>query len=109
DIGVLDEAPQHLEPFRLFQIERDAALVAVEVLEIGSVPRAAQPAIAFGGFDLDDFGTPIRELADGGRAGAHAGEIDDLEAGQRKLAHGSSVISSGGRKPRGDGNVEMTW
>src|SRR5260221_563531 len=92
DVGVLDQPVQDLERLRLLEIEGDAPLVAVQVLEIGAVPRAAEPAIALGRFDLDDFRAPIGELAHAGGAGAHARQIDDLEAGKRELAHDASLI-----------------
>src|SRR6185312_1618430 len=70
DVGILRQPVQHLETFGILEVERDAALVAVQVLEIGAVPRAAEPAIALDRFDLDDLGAPIGELPYAGRAGA---------------------------------------
>ena len=34
--------------------------------------------------DLDDLGAPIGELAHRGRTGAHAGQVEHLEAGKRR-------------------------
>src|SRR6185437_16318083 len=92
DVGILRQPVQHLETFGILEVERDAALVAVEVLEIGAVPRAAEPAIALDRFDLDDLGAPIGELPYAGRAGADTRQIDDLEAGTRELAHDASLL-----------------
>ena len=78
------------EAVRGFEVEGEAALVTVEVLEVGAVAGAAQAGIAVGGFDLDDIGAPVRELADAGRAGADAREVDDLEAGEGEGVQGGS-------------------
>ena len=79
-------------PVGVLEVEGEAALVAVQVLEVGPVPRPAQPAVALGGFDLDHLGAPVGELAHRRGSGAHARQIEDLEAGERQLAHESSTI-----------------
>ncbi len=80
-VGRGDEPLQDLDAVLLLEVERHAPLVAVKILEIGEVAPAAELAIALSRLDLDDLGAPIGKLAHGGRARAHAGEIDDLEAG----------------------------
>src|SRR3974390_60581 len=85
DIGLRDHAPEGGEPLWRLQVKRDAPLVAVQVLEIGILARAAG-AFAFfemrGRLDLDDIGAPVSELADAGRAGTDAGEIEDGKTGK---------------------------
>ena len=69
-----------------FQIERDAALVAMQVLEIAGMARAADRIAGLEPLrrlDLDDVGAPVRELAHAGRARAHARQIENGEAGER--------------------------
>ena len=74
-------------PSGCFRLMRDAALVAMDMLEVRPVPLAAH---ALAGvdllrrLDLDDVGAPIGQLADAGGAGAHAGEVEHGEAGQRQ-------------------------
>ena len=69
-----------------FQIERDAALVAMQVLEIAGMARAADRIAGLEPLrrlDLDDVGAPIRELAHASGPGAHARQIENGEAGER--------------------------
>jgi hypothetical protein len=86
DVGFFRKPPEHLEAFRILQIERHRALVAVQILKVGALARAAR-LLAGGvfqqGVDLDDIGAPIRELPHAGRPGADTGEIKHGEAGQR--------------------------
>ena len=53
--------------------------------------------MACGGLDLDDVGAPVRELAHGGRAGAHPGEIEHGEARERHVGwvHGRAIVRIG--------------
>ena len=44
DVGLLDQPLEGREALRRLQIERHAALVAMQVLEIGAVARAARAA-----------------------------------------------------------------
>ena len=70
---------------RRFQIERHAALVAMQVLEVGAVARAARTLALLQmrrRLDLDDVGAPVGELAHAGRPRAHAREIENGEAGK---------------------------
>ena len=107
DVGaeVLDHARRRFStsrrntstPLGLLQVERHRALVAVQVLEVGAVPRTAR-LLAAGIFrqrvDLDDVGAPVRELPHAGRPGADAGQIEHGEAGQglRGAREGHSKI-----------------
>src|SRR6185437_740329 len=77
-VGLLDHAAEGGDALRRLQVERDAALVAVQVLEVGIAARAARALALFQmrrGLDLDDVGAPIGELAHASGAGAHAGQI----------------------------------
>ena len=65
-VGGLDQAQQRFACQLLLQVDRQAALVAVEVGEIAAhAGRAAgtDPArgVTFGGFDLDDVGAHVAE------------------------------------------------
>jgi hypothetical protein len=55
----------------------------MQILEIGSMPGATQIYVvnAIWHFNLDYLGAPISELAHTGRACAHAGQVEYLEAG----------------------------
>ena len=84
DIGLLDHALEGGEPFRRLQIERHAALVAVQVLKVAALARAAHRLFQAGRrLDLDDIGAPIGELAHAGRSRADAGEIEYRESRKR--------------------------
>ena len=98
-VGLFRQPHENLQPAGGLQIKRDAPLVAVDVLEIGSIAGAAH---ALGGvdflgrLDLDHVGPPIGQLAHRRRARAHAGEIKDGEAGKRSGAlfhRGSSGLA----------------
>ena len=98
DVGALDQAAEDGEAVGMLQVDRDAALVAVEVLEIGIVARGeiglgAGVGIALAHLDLDDAGAPIGELARAGGAGARPRQVEDGEALQR--ARGRCVAHVG--------------
>ena len=85
DVGLFGKPLEDFEAFRVLQVEGHRALVAVQVLEIGAMARAAgllAAAILQQGIDLDDIGAPIRQLPHAGRPGADAGEVKHGEAGQ---------------------------
>ena len=66
DVGLLGQALEGLKSPGILQVERHRPLVAVQVLEIRTMARAARllaGGILYQGVDLDDVGTPIRELA----------------------------------------------
>ena len=69
---------------RMLQVERDAALVAVQVDAVEAVPGAAEAIGAGRRLDPDDVGAPIRQVADAGWAGAGEGEVEHADAGQRQ-------------------------
>ena len=84
DIGLGHQPAEHRDAARIFQIERHTALVALQVLEVGAVPRPAKRIPRFDTFrhlDLDNVGAPIGELAHCGRPGAHACQIENAYAG----------------------------
>ena len=87
DVGVLGQPEHGIAPGGLLQVEHDAALVAVVLLEDAAhagAARRADPAhdVAFGGFDLDHVGTHVAE--DLGGEGAHqiAGQVEHPDAVQ---------------------------
>ena len=74
------------------EVERDAALVAMQVEEVGTVARAAHHRVLVAllrHLDLDHVGAPVGEVARRRRAGAGPRQIDHLEAGQGALAFGA--------------------
>ena len=101
-VGALDQAQQDVPPFRRLEVQGQAPLVAVQVLEVRSGARAAEPVAVralIGQLDLDHVGAPVGELAHAGRAGAHARQVDHGEARQRlargQMGHGGLPHNSG--------------
>ena len=83
DVGLLDHALERGQSRRRLQIERHAALVAVQVLKVRTLARPAHRLFrSRRRFDLDDIGAPIGELAHAGRSRPHPGEIEHREAGE---------------------------
>ena len=86
-VGLGGQPAQHGNAARRLQVERDAALVAVQVLEVRSVPRATQSVALFQvawQLDLDDVGTPVGQLPRGGRSRADPRQIKYRVAGERR-------------------------
>ena len=79
----------------LFEVEHDAALVAVERHERHALAthmrRQVTAQVAAGGFDLDDIGAHVSEGHSASRAGDHLGEVDDLETFQGSIEHSDMV------------------
>ena len=77
-------------PFGALQVEREAALVAVDAEEVRAPAvadeRPPRPRIVAGlGFlDLDHVGAHVAEQHRAERAGEDPGEVDDLETGERQ-------------------------
>src|SRR5204862_3900924 len=73
----------------LLEIERDRALVAMQVLEVRPVARPAH--VALGDvrrhLDLDDVGAPVGEIAYGRWARPHPRQVEDGEARKRACGH----------------------
>jgi hypothetical protein len=72
---MLHEPQQDVASLGLLQVEAQAALVAVEVLEIRPVTCPARRVAWLKlsrHFDLDDIGTPVSKLPDAGWARADA-------------------------------------
>ena len=87
DVGLLGQPHQDLAALVGLQVQRDGALVAMQVLEI----RALAPAqhlvgAAFAGrwLDPDHVGAPVGQRAHAGGTGARQGQIEHLEARQRQ-------------------------
>ena len=96
-VGLRDHALEGGKALRRLEVEGHAALVAMQVLEVRPVTRAAL-RFAFlqarRRLDLDDVGTPIGELADAGRPGTHAREVEDGEAGKGLRCPGNRHFDS---------------
>jgi hypothetical protein len=88
---LLGELLDDLDRLRLLQIERQAALVAVDGLPARREPtlgpfaaqRRAAHVFAFAPLHLDDVGAEQRELVARIRAGQHLREVEDLHAFER--------------------------
>ncbi len=91
DIGGLHELHEDRDAPLVLQVEGDRALVAVQVLEVRTVARAAHRLAldARRRFDLDDVRPEIGELAHAGGPCAHARKIEDAKA--RKRGGGGNV------------------
>jgi hypothetical protein len=91
-----DELFENFQSIRVFQVQREAALVAMQILEVGAGALAA-PAVGHvqprRRLDLDHIRAPVGELAHRRRAGTHPRQVDDTEAGQRAAALCSGVIA----------------
>ncbi len=70
-------------PSGALEIEREASLVAVQVLEVGAMAAAGVVLLGHRHLDLDDIGAPVGELPHADRPAAHPREVEHLEARQR--------------------------
>ena len=77
------------------EIEGEAALVAMQVLKVGTVAGSAQFVVAALGrrLDADHIGAPIRKLADRGRTGARHRQIEHTDVIQRQHARQRSAVA----------------
>src|SRR6185503_12527592 len=96
-VGALGHLDEDVAPFGLFQVELEAPLVAMEVLEVRAVARAGDAVLR--PFDLDDVGAPVGEDAAAVRAGARPREVDDLEVGEGEHGSGNLPYSPSSRPP----------
>ena len=81
--ALLGQPLEGCDAFRRLEIQRHAALVAVQVLKIRAVVRAAHRLRSPAALDLDDIGAPVGELPHAGRAGAHPRQIEHRETRKR--------------------------
>jgi len=102
DIAGLDQLEQHLAPFRVFQVERKAALVAVKRFVEMAVARAEKmrPDIApdvaavLEVLDLDDFRAEVGKVLGAERARAVLLDRNDAQSGKRKTGHSGFLAMS---------------
>ena len=87
DIGVRQQPGEHLLAGRLLEIDRDAALAALDRhrLQRHAVGEQAHLAhrVALGRLDLDDLGAEVGQQPATGRAGEGVAQLDHAHAGQR--------------------------
>lgn len=89
-VGIGEKTFQPLDAVRIFQIERDAALVAVHRVKRGGGitperwPPAAGVVTPFGALDLDDVRTQGGEDLAGVRAGQVLRDLGHFDASQRQ-------------------------
>jgi hypothetical protein len=84
-IGLSDERQQHIERFRLLEIEHEPALAAIHAEKRAAFRFQCRwilaQVIARGRFDLDDFRALIREQRAAVRPGNVRAEIEHAHAG----------------------------
>ena len=89
DVGFLDHALEGGQPRGRFQVQRHAALVAMQILKVAALARPAHRFFdARRRLDLDDVGAPVGELAHAGRSRPHAGEIEHGKSRKRLRSAG---------------------
>ena len=87
-IGALGELHKDRVALIAFEVQRNRPLVAMQVLEIGTVAAAAGRVDQLaGGLDLDHLRTPIGELAHRRRPGAMRSQVDDEEVVEGEHGH----------------------
>src|SRR5215510_13611284 len=88
-VGLRSEPLEDVDAARALEVERDRALVAMQVLKVEPV---AGEVILVLVLDLDHVGAHLGELANSRRPGARSGEIDDGVRLERQ-AHISASVS----------------
>src|SRR6185503_5255984 len=90
DVGALEQSPHDLLAGVGLEVDGDAPLAEVADDGIGrmaAVTRAqgARPVAVADAFDLDDLGAVLRQQHGAVGAGDALAEIDDLQAGERRV------------------------
>ena len=71
DIRLFDQLEEYFLTFFGFEIDRQAALIAVQILKIETMPGTDDATLIFvdavGRFDFDNIGTPVAELSHASR------------------------------------------
>ena len=97
DVGGFRQPQEDASPGLGLQVQDDAALVAVQVLEVGAEALAAHRATRVAGsLDLDHSGAPVGELAHGRRPRADTGQVEDADVFEGQLRHGGASFPVGG-------------
>jgi hypothetical protein len=94
DIDLLGKLEEDRLAFLALEVERKAALVAVQVLVVRPLDLAAHGVAARfrdRPLDLDHVGPPVGKLANGGGAGTMCRQIENLETGKWQLTHGKPL------------------
>ena len=87
-VGAVDEREEGVEPSGGFEVERDRALVALEVRAVGPADVARRRVA-----HLHDVGAEVGELADAGGPGPRPREVDDADAVERPVAFALLTLS----------------
>src|SRR5262249_22695978 len=97
DVARGAEAARDLDGLGLLEVERDAALPLVVLVEVAALVRAhlelgerrqhARDADAGRRLDADHLGAEVRQLERAERAGPHPGEVGDADAFERTPRH----------------------
>src|SRR5258706_11659230 len=96
DIRLRDESLEDRNAIWAFQIQRNAALVALQILEVGAMAPIERTPVAVrisGLLDFQNVRAPVRELSRRGGAGACACQIKHRETGKRTLAYERHKLS----------------
>ena len=104
-IGLRRQAPEQGRPFRIFQVQAQAPLVAVHrpvenADALGAVAHGAGVIAGAVVFDLDHVGPQVGQMQGGHRAGQEAGQVEDADTLQGLAGHvcslGLKTIKRGG-------------
>src|SRR5262249_21679297 len=89
DVGVLQQPPQHALAVLMFQVDCDAALVAVHHQKRGGLiadlrrDHAARVVAVWNFLELDDVRAHVGEHQAAGRPRHHMAQLDDFQTGER--------------------------
>ncbi len=82
-VSVFDQPQQHRVPVRMLEVQCQAALVGMDVLEIEPVPFARAIILGrIGRFDFDHLRAHLAQLADRSWPRSSAGQIDNFDVGE---------------------------
>ncbi len=97
DVGFGRELHEDRMAFGGLEVQRHRLLVAMQVLEVEAVARAAGGVGAFAGrrLDLDDMRPPVGELAHRGWTGTVRRQVKDGDMGQGQGGHGRFLWKRG--------------
>jgi len=93
DVGALQQSPQDALAIVMFQVDRDAALVAVHHQKGGGLiadlrrHHVARVVAAWNFFELDDVRAHVGEHQPAGGPRHDVAQLDDLETGERPGHH----------------------
>ena len=96
-VGAFEQAQQDLAAGGLADVERDRLLVAVDADEVAGVRLVAERRapvahlVALRRLDLDHLGAVVGQDHRAVGTAEHAGQVDDLDAGERTRGYGEAL------------------